>query len=48
MREISVHVAGAVAAKAYHLGVATDLPRPHDLLEKAQEWMYWPEYRRYR
>ena len=44
----AAHVAAAVAGKAYHGGVATELPRPHDLLEKAYHWMYQPTYRRYR
>lgn len=28
-------------------GVATEMPRPHDLLEKAHHTMYWPMYRKY-
>ncbi len=48
IREISMHVAAAVAGKAYSGGVATELPRPHDLLERAQDTMYWPMYRKYR
>lgn len=47
-REISMHVAAAVAGKAYHSGVATELPRPHDLLERAHDCMYWPMYCNYR
>lgn len=42
------HVAAAVANKAYNVGVATELPRPHDLLGTAHNWMHNPRYRRYR
>ncbi|KAI3436725.1 hypothetical protein D9Q98_006140 [Chlorella vulgaris] len=48
MRDVAAHVAAAVAHKAYNAGVATELPRPHDLLDKALSWMYNPRYRRYR
>ncbi len=48
VREISMHVAAAVASKAYSGGVATELPRPHDLLGKAHDTMYWPVYRKFR
>lgn len=48
MRDVAAHVAGAIANKAYNSGVATELPRPHDLLDKAYGWMYNPRYRRYR
>ena len=48
MRHVAAHGAAAVAAKAYHSGVATELPKPHDLLGKAYTWMYNPRYRRYR
>ena len=48
IREISMHVAAAVASKAYSGGVATELPRPHDLLGKAHDTMYWPVYRKFR
>lgn len=48
VRDTAMHVAAGVAAKAYHVGVATELPRPHDLVERAYSWMYKPEYRKYR
>ena len=48
IRDVSAHVAAAVAHRAYNAGVATELPRPHDLLERAYSWMYNPHYRRYR
>jgi malate dehydrogenase (oxaloacetate-decarboxylating)(NADP+) len=44
----AAHVAAAVANKAYNVGVATELPRPHDLLDRAYSWMYNPRYKRYR
>ena len=44
----AAHVAAAVAGKGYHAGVATELPKPHDLLAQAHSWMYNPRYRRYR
>eukprot|EP00887_Chlorella_sp_A99_P002862 scaffold6.g2862.t1 len=48
--EVSLHVAAAVAGKAYAAGesIATELPKPHDLLSKAEIWRYNPAYRRYR
>ncbi|KAK9818384.1 hypothetical protein WJX72_011776 [[Myrmecia] bisecta] len=48
IKQISACVARAVMQKAYDAGVATELPRPHDLLETAQSIMYSPSYRRYR
>lgn len=48
IRAISAHVAAAVAGRAYGGGVATELPRPHDLLERAEAWMYSAKYRRYK
>lgn len=48
MRSISAVVARAVAARAYEAGVATELPRPRDLLAWARELMYNPKYRPYR
>lgn len=48
LREVSAHVAAAVANRAYNSGVATELPRPHDLVAQAHSWMYNPKYRRYR
>lgn len=44
----AAHVAAAVANRAYNSGVATELPRPHDLVAQAHSWMYNPKYRRYR
>ncbi|CAI5522135.1 unnamed protein product [Closterium sp. Naga37s-1] len=48
IRQISAHIARAVAAKAYDLGVATNLPRPPDLLSYAFSKMYNPHYRSFR
>ncbi|EFN58521.1 hypothetical protein CHLNCDRAFT_140591 [Chlorella variabilis] len=48
LRDVAARVAAAVSHKAYNAGVATELPRPHDLLDKALGWMYNPRYRRYR
>ncbi|KIY96188.1 malate dehydrogenase (oxaloacetate-decarboxylating)(NADP+) [Monoraphidium neglectum] len=45
IREVSAHVARAVAQKAYEGGFATDMPKPHSLLEKARVLMYNPVYR---
>ncbi len=41
-REIAAQVAKAVAAKGYDAGIATELPKPHDLLRMAQRSMYYP------
>lgn len=46
--EVAVHVGAAVAARAYAAGIATELPKPHDLLGTAEAWKYNPAYRRYR
>ncbi|PSC71621.1 NADP-dependent malic enzyme [Micractinium conductrix] len=48
LRDIAAHVSAAVAQRAYTSGVATELPKPHDLLDKSYSWMYNPKYRRYR
>jgi malate dehydrogenase (oxaloacetate-decarboxylating)(NADP+) len=48
IREVSACVARAVAQKAYEGGFATDLPKPHSLMDKAWAMMYNPQYRRYR
>ncbi|KAL9151464.1 hypothetical protein ABFS82_11G053300 [Erythranthe guttata] len=48
IRKISAHIAANVAAKAYDLGVATQLPRPADLFKYAESCMYSPNYRSYR
>lgn len=47
IRETSAHVAKAVASMAYKLGLATNLPKPHDLLEVAKRLMWRPQYRTY-
>lgn len=47
IRETSAHVAKAVANMAYKLGLATNLPKPHDLLEVAKTRMWRPSYRQY-
>lgn len=41
-REIAAQVAKAVAGKGYDAGIATELPKPHDLLQMAQRAMYYP------
>lgn len=48
LRNISAHVAKAVAQKAYDAGVATQLPKPPDLLQTAFKFMYRSSYRNYR
>ena len=48
IRKISAHIAAAVAAKAYDLGLATRLPRPANLVTYAESCMYNPVYRNYR
>ncbi|GFP86734.1 NADP-dependent malic enzyme [Phtheirospermum japonicum] len=48
IRKISAHIAANVAAKAYELGVATQLPQPADLFKYAESCMYTPSYRSYR
>nr|QIH54370.1 NADP-dependent malic enzyme [Zea mays] len=48
IRKISAHIAAAVAAKAYELGLATRLPPPSDLVKYAENCMYTPVYRNYR
>lgn len=47
-RDISAHVATGLAQKAYQIEVATELPKPHDLLAHAYSSMYQPAYNRYR
>lgn len=47
-RDIAAHVAATMSQKAYAAGVATELPKPHDLLETAYAWMYDAAYKRYR
>jgi malate dehydrogenase (oxaloacetate-decarboxylating)(NADP+) len=48
IRDISAKVAAAVADVAYEKGVATNLPKPKDMLECVKSSMYSPEYRKYR
>ncbi|KAF8393440.1 hypothetical protein HHK36_021684 [Tetracentron sinense] len=48
IRKISAQIAANVAAKAYELGVATQLPRPENLVKYAESCMYSPLYRTYR
>ncbi|XP_044472076.1 NADP-dependent malic enzyme-like [Mangifera indica] len=48
IRKISANIAANLAAKAYELGLATRLPRPHNLLKYAESCMYTPIYRSYR
>lgn len=43
--QVSAHVARAVAQKAYEGGFATDMPKPHSLLDRARTYMYNPTYR---
>jgi malate dehydrogenase (oxaloacetate-decarboxylating)(NADP+) len=47
-RDVAAHVAATLAHKAYQAGVASELPKPHDMLEKAYHWMYDPKYKRYK
>jgi malate dehydrogenase (oxaloacetate-decarboxylating)(NADP+) len=47
IREVSAHVARAVAAATYDAGLATRAPRPRDLLAEARAWMYDHHYRVY-
>ncbi|KAL9304429.1 hypothetical protein ACSQ67_021692 [Phaseolus vulgaris] len=48
IRKISAHIAAKVAAKAYELGLATNIPQPKDLMKFAESSMYTPAYRDYR
>lgn len=48
IRDISAKVACAVAKKAYESGVATALPKPHDVKAAVKAAMYRSKYRRYR
>lgn len=47
-REIARQVARAVAGLAYETGLATEMPKPHDLVDAAKRFMYYPDYRKYR
>nr|AHA11550.1 NADP-malic enzyme [Malus domestica] len=48
IRKISADIAAKVAAKVYELGLASNLPRPKDLVKYAESCMYSPRYRSYR
>ncbi|XP_042446896.1 NADP-dependent malic enzyme-like [Zingiber officinale] len=48
IRKISAHIAANVAAKAYELGLASQYPRPKDLVKYAENFMYKPVYHKYR
>jgi malate dehydrogenase (oxaloacetate-decarboxylating)(NADP+) len=48
VRDISAQVAAAVAQVAYEKGLATNIPKPKDLLQHVKASMYSPEYRTYR
>ncbi|XP_008220115.1 PREDICTED: NADP-dependent malic enzyme isoform X2 [Prunus mume] len=48
IRKISANIAAKVAAKVYELGLASNLPRPKDLVKYAESCMYSPLYRSYR
>ncbi|WPT13720.1 NADP-dependent malic enzyme [Picochlorum sp. SENEW3] len=47
-RDVAAHVGAGLAGKAYQIGEATELPKPHNLLDHAYESMYQPQYKRYR
>jgi malic enzyme len=42
--DASVHVAAAVAERAYELGIASNVPKPADLIAYIREFQYKPEY----
>ncbi len=48
IRQVSARVACAVAKKAYEAGVATELPKPHDIMATIDAFMYRGAYRNYR
>ncbi|KAG0603904.1 hypothetical protein M758_10G129600 [Ceratodon purpureus] len=48
IRDISAKVAAAVAEVAYEKGVASNLPKPADMLQHVKASMYSPLYRKYR
>lgn len=48
IRKISANIAAKVAAKAYELGLASNLPRPENLVKYAESYMYSPIYPNYR
>jgi malate dehydrogenase (oxaloacetate-decarboxylating)(NADP+) len=45
IRNVSAHVARAVASAAYDAGLASAIPRPRDLLMTARQWQWVPQYR---
>ncbi|PRQ27561.1 putative malate dehydrogenase (oxaloacetate-decarboxylating) (NADP(+)) [Rosa chinensis] len=47
IRKISANIAAKVAATVYDLGLASNLPRPKDLVKYAESRMYSPLYRNY-
>ena len=47
IRDVSAHVARAVAAAVYDAGLAGAGARPRDLLKTAREWQWEPSYRVY-
>lgn len=47
VREVSAHVARAVAASVYDAGLASAHPRPRDLLAEVRAWQWQPGYKRY-
>ena len=44
IRDVSAHVARAVAAATYDAGLASGPPRPRDLLATAKAWQWQPSY----
>ncbi|EFH48442.1 hypothetical protein ARALYDRAFT_489440 [Arabidopsis lyrata subsp. lyrata] len=48
IRKISANIAASVGAKTYELGLASNLPRPKDLVKMAESCMYSPVYRNFR
>jgi len=44
IRDVSAHVARAVAAATYDAGLASGPPRPRDLLATARAWQWTPTY----
>nr|BAZ95850.1 NADP-dependent malic enzyme gene [Flaveria brownii] len=48
IRKISATIAAKVAARAYEFGLASNLPRPSNLVKFAESCMYSPKYRNYR
>ncbi|MEO2192755.1 MAG: hypothetical protein ABGY24_09930, partial [bacterium] len=46
--DVACHVAAGLAERAYRMGLATELPKPHNLLEHAYQSVYTPNYKKYR